>query len=219
MVADSLTPDVGRTGDGGWLPFVHAAAAALLIGVVGGFGTLQVWVLAFTGGAIAFSLARRDGNEPAATDLSATLLKLAFIVVLSATSFDNRAQHIDPLRPSTAQLAGFFLIAAGLDLRRRAMAALRHQFSIKVVLFDDHRLVEDGPFRTIRHPNYLGLVLIMVGTSIVLESPLAFVAVLAAWLPALLLRIRHEESVLERHFGAIWHGYAARTWRLLPRLY
>lgn len=219
MVADSLTPDVGRTGDGGWLPFVHAAAAALLIGVVGGFGTLQVWVLAFTGGAIAFSLARRDGNEPAATDLSATLLKLAFIVVLSATSFDNRAQHIDPLRPSTAQLAGFFLIAAGLDLRRRAMAALRHQFSIKVVLFDDHRLVEDGPFRTIRHPNYLGLALIMVGTSIVLESPLAFVAVLAAWLPALLLRIRHEESVLERHFGAVWHGYAARTWRLLPRLY
>lgn len=219
MLADSLTPDVGRTGDGGWLPFVHAAAAALLIGVVGGFGTLQVWVLAFTGGAIAFSLARRDGNEPAATDLSATLLKLAFIVVLSATSFDNRAQHIDPLRPSTAQLAGFFLIAAGLDLRRRAMAALRHQFSIKVVLFDDHRLVEDGPFRTIRHPNYLGLVLIMVGTSIVLESPLAFVAVLAAWLPALLLRIRHEESVLERHFGAVWHGYAARTWRLLPRLY
>ena len=219
MLADSLTPDVGRTGDGGWLPFVHAAAAALLIGVVGGFGTLQVWVLAFTGGAIAFSLARRDGNEPAATDLSATLLKLAFIVVLSATSFDNRAQHIDPLRPSTAQLAGFFLIAAGLDLRRRAMAALRHQFSIKVVVFDDHRLIEDGPYRTIRHPNYLGLVLIMIGTSIVLESPLAFVAVLVAWLPALLLRIRHEESVLERHFGAAWRGYAARTWRLLPRVY
>ena len=218
MLADSFTPGVDRAGDG-WLPWLHAAAAALLIGVVGGFGTFQVWVLAFTGGAIAFSIARRDGNEPAATDRSATLLKLAFIVVLSATSFDNRAHHIDPLRPSAAQLAGFLLIAAGLDLRRRAMAALRHQFSIKVVVFDDHRLIEDGPFRTIRHPNYLGLVLIMIGTSIVLESPLAFVAVLVAWLPALLLRIRHEESVLERHFGAAWHGYAARTWRLLPRVY
>ena len=218
MLADSLTPEVGA-GEGGWLPYVHATAAALLIGAVGGFGTLQVWVLAFTGGAIAFSIARRDGNEPAATDRSATLLKLAFIVVLSAASFDNRAHHIDPFRPSGAQLAGFFLIAAGLDLRRRAMAALGHHFSIKVVLFDDHRLVESGPFRTIRHPNYLGLVLIMIGTAIVLESPLAFSAVLAVWVPALLLRIRHEESVLARHFGAAWHGYAQRTWRLLPRVY
>lgn len=219
MLADSFTPDVDRAGEGGWTPYVHAVAAALLIGAVGRFGTLQVWVLAIAGGAIAFSIARRDGSEPAATDLSATLLKLAFVVVLSAASFDNRAHPIDPLRPSAAHLAGFFLIAAGLDLRRRAMAALRHQFSIKVVLFDDHRLVEDGPYRTIRHPNYLGLVLIMVGTSIVLESPLAFVVVLAVWLPALLLRVRHEETVLARHFGAAWHGYAGRTRRLLPRVY
>lgn len=219
MLADSITPDVGRAGEGGWLPYVHAAAAALLIGTVGGFGTFQVWVLALTGGAIAFSIARRDGNEPAAIDRSATLLKLAFLLVLSAASFDNRAHHIDPFRPSGAQLAGFFLIAAGLDLRRRAMAALGHHFSIKVVVFDDHRLVESGPFRTIRHPNYLGLLLIMVGTAIVLESPLAFLAVLAVWVPALLLRIRHEESVLAGHFGAAWHGYAQRTWRLLPRVY
>lgn len=219
MLADSLTPDVDRSGEGTWQPYVHAAAAALLIGVVGWFGTLQVWVLALSGGAIAFSIARRDGNEPAATDRSATLLKLAFVVVLGAASFDNRAHHIDVLRPSAAHLAGFFLIAAGLDLRRRAMAALGRQFSIKVVLFDDHRLVEDGPYRTLRHPNYTGLVLIMIGTSIVLESPLAFVVVVAVWLPALLLRIRHEESALERHFGAVWTAYARRTARLVPRLY
>lgn len=219
MLADSFTPHVDRAGEGGWQPFVHAAAAALLIGALGWFGTLQVWVLAFSGGAIAFSIARRDGSEPATTDRIATLLKLAFVVVLGAASFDNRAHHIDPLRPSAAHLAGFFLIAAGLDLRRRAMAALGHHFSIKVVVFDDHRLIESGPYRTIRHPNYAGLVLVMVGTSIVLESPLAFAAVVLVWLPALLLRIRHEESTLARHFGAAWTDYARRTTRLVPRLY
>lgn len=219
MLADSLTPDVERTGEGGWQPFVYAAAAALLIGAAGWFGTLQVGVLALSGGAIVFSITRRDGSEPAATDRSATLLQLAFVVVLGAASYDNRAYHIDPLRPSAAHLAGFFLIAAGLDLRRRAMTALGRQFSIKVVLFDDHRLVEDGPYRTIRHPNYAGLVLVMVGTSIVLESPLAFAALVALWLPALLLRIRHEEATLGRHFGATWDTYARRTARLVPRLY
>ena len=219
MLADSFSPDVGRTTEGGWQPYVHAAAAALLIGAVGRFGTLQVWCLALSGGVIAFSIARRDGSEPAVTDRVATLLKLAFVVVLCAASFDNRAHPIDPFRPSPAQLAGIFLIAAGLDLRRRSMAALGHHFSIKVVVLDDHRLIEEGPYRTLRHPNYAGLVLVMIGTAVVLESPLALLAVLAVWLPALVLRIRHEESVLARHFGAAWTSYAARTARLVPRLY
>ena len=219
MRADLLSPDVDRTGDGGRAPYVHAAAAFLLIGVVGSFGTLQVWVLAISGAAIAFSIARRDGSEPAAVDRAATLLKLAFVVVLCAASFDNRSYRIDPLHPGAAHLAGFCLIAAGLDLRRRAMAALGRHFSIKVVVRDDHRLVEDGPYAIVRHPNYTGLVLVMVGTAIALESPLAFAAVLTAWLPALLLRIRHEEAALERHFGAAWNAYARHTSRLLPRLY
>jgi protein-S-isoprenylcysteine O-methyltransferase len=219
MLADSVSPDVGRAGENGWLPYLHAMAAALLIGLVGWFGTFQVWMLALIGGAIAFSIARRDGSEPAATDRVATLLKLAFVVVLCAASFDNRAHQIDHLHPSGLQVVGFFLIAAGLDLRRRAMSALGNHFSIKVLVLDDHRLIEEGPYRTIRHPNYTGLVLVMIGTAIVLESPLALVAVLAVWLPALLLRIRHEESVLARHFGAAWEAYVRRTARLVPRLY
>lgn len=219
MLADLTTPGVDRTGEGGRLPYVHAVAAFVLIGLVGSFGTLQVWVLACSGAAIAFSIARRDGSEPAAVDHAATWLKIAFVVVLCAASFDNRAHRVDFFHPTAARIAGFCLIAAGLDLRRRSMAALGHHFSIKVVVLDDHRLVEDGPYAIVRHPNYTGLVLVMLGTAIVLESPLALLAVVAVWMPALLARIRHEEAALERHFGAAWTAYARRTWRLLPRVY
>jgi protein-S-isoprenylcysteine O-methyltransferase Ste14 len=219
MLADLTTPDLDRAGDGGRLPYLDAVAAFLLIGAIGGFGTLQVWVLAISGAAIAFSIARRDGSEPAAVDHAATWLKVAFVVVLCSASFDNREHHVDFLHPGAAHLGGFCLIAAGLDLRRRSMAALGHHFSIKVVVREDHRLVEDGPYAIVRHPNYTGLVLVMLGTAIVLESPLALVAVLAVWMPALLARIRHEEAALERHFGAAWAAYVRRTWRLLPRVY
>ena len=139
--------------------------------------------------------------------------------MLCAAAYDNRAHHIELLTPSPWVLAGFFLLAAGLDLRRRAVAALGRHFSIKVVLRDDHRLVDTGPFRTIRHPNYAGLILIMTGTAALLESPLALAAVLLLWLPALLLRIRHEEDALERHLGDPYVRYARRTWRLCPGLY
>jgi protein-S-isoprenylcysteine O-methyltransferase Ste14 len=218
MRADSLSPGTDGAVDGR-LPLVHALAAGLLIGVVGGFGTLQVWVLALAGALASHSIARRDGSEPAAADRVATLLKLAFVLVLCAAAFDNRARPIDVLDPSPAALAAFALIAAGLWLRRRALAALGPHFSIKVVLRDDHRLIESGPYRAIRHPNYTGLVLVMLGTAIVLQSPLALAAVVLVWLPVLLLRIRQEEAALLRHLGEPYARYAARTWRLCPGVY
>ncbi len=218
MRADSWTPEDERSADGR-PPVVHALAAGLLIGTVGTFGTLQVWVLALAGALASYSIAQRDGNEPATTDRVATLLKLAFVVVLCAAAFDNRTRVIDALDPSPLALLAFALIGAGLWLRRRALAALGPHFSIKLVLRDDHRLVESGPYRRIRHPNYAGLVLVMLGTALVLQSPLALAAVVLVWLPALLLRIRQEESALREHLGEPYARYAARTWRLCPGLY
>lgn len=218
MQADSFSPEADRPAEV-WLPWAHAAAAALVVGLVGCFGTLQVWVLALVAGAVAFSIERRDNAEPATTDRSATLLKLGFLAVLCGAAFDNQEQHIDPLRPSPLGAAAIALTLVGLYLRQRALAALGRHFSIKVVLRDDHRLVEDGPYRTIRHPNYSGLVLVMIGTAVMLRSPLAVAAVLLLWLPALLLRIRQEESALVDHLGDAYRRYAERTWRLCPFVY
>lgn len=218
MRADSWTPEDERSADGR-SPVLHALAAGLLIGSVGAFGTLQVWVLALAGALASYSIAQRDGHEPATTDRVATLLKLAFVVVLCAAAFDNRTHAIDVLRPSPVALVAFALIGGGLWLRRQALAALGPHFSIKLVLRADHRLVESGPYRRIRHPNYAGLVLVMLGTALVLQSPLALGAVVLVWLPALLLRIRQEESALREHLGEPYARYAARTWRLCPGLY
>lgn len=219
MRADSWSSGADGGAPDGRLPLLHAVAAGLSIGTVGGFGTLQVWVLALAGALASYSIAQRGADEPPTTDRVATLLELAFVLVLCGAAFDNRARPIDLLDPPPAALTGFALIGAGLWLRRRALAALGPHFSIKLVLRDDHRLVESGPYRTIRHPNYAGLVLVMLGTAIVLQSPLALVAILLAWLPALLLRIRQEEGALRRHLGDAYERYATRTWRLCPGVF
>jgi protein-S-isoprenylcysteine O-methyltransferase Ste14 len=218
MSPESCSPEVERPGDGR-APAVHGALAALLIGAVGSFGTFQVWVLALVGALIARSIARRDVSEPAASDPTATMLKVAFVALLCGAAFDNRAQRIDVLHPSSADLVAFALLGAGLWLRQRAMAALGSDFTIKVVVRDDHRLVEAGPYRVIRHPNYAGLVLVLVGTTFLLRSPLALAALVLLWLPAALLRIRAEEAALAERLGDKFRRYAERTWRLVPGLY
>lgn len=218
MRADSFSSEADRGGES-WLPVVHGALAALLIGLVGCFGTFQVWVLALAGALISYSIARRDGSEPATVDRTANFLKLAFLLVLCAAAFDNRVQRIDILHPSRSGLMAFALIAAGLQLRRRAVAALGSDFTIKVVVRADHRLVEGGPYRIVRHPNYSGLLLVMLGTSLGLQSPLALAAVVLVWLPALMLRIHAEESALGHQLGDAYSRYVERTWRLVPGLY
>jgi protein-S-isoprenylcysteine O-methyltransferase Ste14 len=207
-------------GDGArWRPLAHAAMAALAIGAVGTFGSLQVWVLALAGGLASYWIARRDLGEPAARDRVATLLRLSFVAVLCAGAWDNRDGGARLSAVTVGELAGAVLIGAGLDLRRRALAALGRHFSIKLVLRSDHRLVDGGPYRLLRHPNYAGLVLVMIGTTLTLRSPLALAGVLALWLPVLMLRIAQEETALRRHLGEPYERYVERTWRLVPGLY
>ncbi|MEW6273115.1 MAG: isoprenylcysteine carboxylmethyltransferase family protein [Thermodesulfobacteriota bacterium] len=217
MRADPIRDDAG---EGGWLPLAHAAAAALAIAVAGRLGSIQVWVLVLAGGIASYWIARRDLSEPATKDHVATLLRLSFLAVLCAGAWDNRDRTPGwPPVVSFGEILGGVLIVAGMWLRHRALAALGPHFSIKLLVRADHRLVDGGPYRLLRHPNYAGLALVMAGTALALRSPLALLAVLLLWLPSLMLRIGQEESALRRHLGEAYERYSERTWRLVPGLY
>jgi protein-S-isoprenylcysteine O-methyltransferase Ste14 len=41
----------------------------------------------------------------------------------------------------------------------------------------------------------------------------------AVFVPPLIGRMRSEEALLARHFGAAYEAYRARTWRLIPYVY
>ena len=79
--------------------------------------------------------------------------------------------------------------------------------------------MQTGPFRILRHPSYASLLLVALGTAVSVESTLAVAVTLLVWLPAVLLRLAHEEGVLARRFGGAYEHYARRTWRLVPGLF
>ncbi len=80
-----------------------------------------------------------------------------------------------------------------------------------------HRLATTGPYAHIRHPQYAGFVLIMVG--FLLQWP-TFATLLM--FPVLLLVYRtlaiREERDVAAEFGAEWDAYAKELPRLVPRL-
>jgi protein-S-isoprenylcysteine O-methyltransferase Ste14 len=80
-----------------------------------------------------------------------------------------------------------------------------------------HRLATTGPYAYVRHPQYAGFVLIMVG--FLLQWP-TFATLLM--FPLLLIVYRklamREEREVAAQFGAEWEAYAADRPRFVPRL-
>lgn len=96
-------------------------------------------------------------------------------------------------RPDRAALAAFLLAQ---PLRYWAIASLGDHWSTRILIVPGERLVRKGPYRYVRHPNYL-----VVATEM-LALPLAFgarrTALVFSGLDAALLavRIREEERAL-----------------------
>lgn len=201
--------------------WIRGLLAAALVGLAGDFASFPVWILALVSGLAFSDLARRERREgsPSGPDWVGWLMQLAFLVILCAAAWDNRhAAQLLP-RAGAIEIAGLALLAAGLELRRRTERAMGRFFTVQLRVEADHRLVDEGPFRTIRHPSYASLGAIALGTALAVRSPLAALATLAIWLPVIVLRIRQEEAELGRRLGSSYRDYARRTWRLVPGVY
>jgi protein-S-isoprenylcysteine O-methyltransferase len=111
------------------------------------------------------------------------------------------------------------LFFIGLLLRWYAVIRLGRFFTVEVSILDDHKLIDDGLFRFVRHPSYMGLLLMLLAIGIRTGNLLALVSLLLPTGLALLYRIRIEEAALLKAFGSSYVEYAAKTKRLVPYLY
>lgn len=195
-----------------------AAGAAAAIVIAGGT-EVEVALLAVVAAATFADLARRACLEPASrrsdpTDLATSL---AFLGILVAAAFDiGRAAGGGGWM---ARAAGLPIIAAGLVLRALAMRALGRSFGVRLAVRDDQALVDTGPYRWIRHPNYAALMLVACGTAVSLSSLLALAVAVCMWLPVVLLRIAREERMMIERFDRQYRMYMSRTWRLIVGVY
>lgn len=108
------------------------------------------------------------------------------------------AEHLLlPRRPApilAAALAILFLLAKGLKLW--AISHLREAWTMKVILPRHLRVVTGGPYRYLRHPNYLAVIVELAALPLAGGAIFTALAVAVSFLPLLVLRIRTEEAAL-----------------------
>ena len=114
-------------------------------------------------------------------------------------------------------LLGAALIVAGAAILAWALLVFR-SWRLLARIEAGHQLCTTGPFRLVRHPIYLSLDLLALGTFLWMPAPLVL---LGAILIAVSgdLRARGEERLLARVFGQAYRDYQGRVPRTLPGVY
>jgi protein-S-isoprenylcysteine O-methyltransferase Ste14 len=118
----------------------------------------------------------------------------------------------------TTRWIGVALFTIGGTIRLWPVFVLGNRFSGLVAIQQEHQLLTTGPYRHLRHPSYLGLLISVFGWALAFRSIAGVVLALATIIPVI-ARIRAEEALLVDVFGDDYRAYRAGTARLLPGLY
>ena len=116
-------------------------------------------------------------------------------------------------------LVGAGVWVAGAALRWWAIWRLGRFFTVDVAVAAGQRVVDDGPYRLVRHPSYTGLLLESAGLGLAMNHVLGFALLVVPVLLVLLHRIRIEEQALRQGLGEPYVAYCQRTKRLVPWVY
>jgi protein-S-isoprenylcysteine O-methyltransferase Ste14 len=111
---------------------------------------------------------------------------------------------------------GEILFVAGYAFTGYSIRLLGRYYSTYVEVLADHALIEKGPYRLIRHPNYLGQMIGVIGLGLALQSWVALVILVIAGASYFAYRIRNEEVFLSAEMGDSYVNYMKRTKRLVP---
>jgi len=141
-------------------------------------------------------------------------LPLFFLQVLVAGLDAVRYRWL-PL-PMGTTIPGVLLFVAGMALVTWTMVVNPFaEATVRIQAERGHVVVSRGPYRTVRHPMYVGMILMFPATALILGSGWAMVvagvmAVLIIW------RTANEDKFLLRELPG-YQEFAVRTkWRLLP---
>ena len=114
---------------------------------------------------------------------------------------------------------GMILAIFGLMIRIISILTLKQHFTYTVTKIDNHELIDTGLYKNIRHPGYLGQLIIFFGISITLSNWISMILMMLPVIIGYLNRIRVEEKFLIEQMGQKYLDYQKETKRLIPMIY
>lgn len=166
------------------------------------------------------ALARRMKAGPTAESRPAqriiiTLTVMLVFVTFALSALDHRFGWSSV--PTWLVIAGNVLVAIGLTITQ--VVIVQNNYAAATITVEaDQPLVSTGLYGLVRHPMYLGTVIMMIGTPPALDSLWGLLGVAAA-VPVLSARILDEEKMLNAELAG-YREYTQRVrYRLIPAVW
>jgi protein-S-isoprenylcysteine O-methyltransferase Ste14 len=190
-------------------------------------GTFDAWLAVYLGGWAIFALyafasidddlarERFHPPEPGADRLPLRAIRLIAVAHLAVGALDAGRWHLAPVAEPIRMIAVPVMVVAAL-LVVQAMRANRF-FSpvVRVQTERGHRVIDGGPYSAIRHPGYLGMIISVLCSGLVLGSWLSF-ALGAVYAALIMRRVFFEDAFLQANLAG-YADYARRVpHRLIP---
>jgi protein-S-isoprenylcysteine O-methyltransferase Ste14 len=158
-----------------------------------------------------------SNDRPARRGLPVQAVKAVKIAILLGIAAQTFLPDILPIssEPFVLRIAGTLIYTAGLLIAIRGRTHLGTNWSdIEASrVFNEHEIVSNGPYRFIRHPIYIGDLLLMFGLELALNSWLILGVLFLA--PVVLgLAIREEKKLMLTLPG--YQRYCSKTKRFIP---
>jgi protein-S-isoprenylcysteine O-methyltransferase Ste14 len=158
-----------------------------------------------------------DRNSTLIVSLSATVPVFGFSLAIKSTSSLPSwfKTALIPGLPAVAWV-GVALGVLGLATRLWAVLTLRERYTKTLLVQTDQTVERRGPYHWVRHPGYLGSLLVLNGLALASGNWIVLLLSLIATLLAYTYRIRVEDRMLVDALGEPYADYLQHVRALIP---
>jgi protein-S-isoprenylcysteine O-methyltransferase Ste14 len=114
---------------------------------------------------------------------------------------------------------GMALVVIGFVIRIHSILTLKQYFTYSVAKVENHKIIETGLYKFIRHPGYLGQLIIFIGISTSISNWLSILVMMIPITLGYLYRIKVEERFMTEQLGEDYLNYQKRTKKIIPMIY
>ncbi|WP_158989591.1 isoprenylcysteine carboxylmethyltransferase family protein [Mucilaginibacter sp. L196] len=171
---------------------------------------------------VALLIFKRSKNSGEKNNKDRRSLLILWIVIFLCFTIGpySSAYHIWVLGDYTIiEYIGMAICILGFAIRWAAVIQLGKMFTVDVTITDEHNLKTTGRYKIVRHPSYLGLIMIIAGFGLCTDSLLSFLIILIPSFWAINHRIKVEEQVLIAEFGEQYINYKKRVSKIIPGIF
>jgi protein-S-isoprenylcysteine O-methyltransferase Ste14 len=142
---------------------------------------------------------------------------ISILLIIAAPALNTR--YIGSLNQKNIGWLGLILMISGLAMRYWAAKTLGNFYTRTLQIVEGQEIINQAPYNVIRHPGYLGTLLMEIGAGLAVMNWVVLLAAAAIGITSRAYRISVEEEMLAASFGKQYKAYSDKTWKLIPLLY